>query len=119
MTEKDLILVNETAECLHSAAIIAGPEGTKAYGLPTDVEKCLDCGWRAFEQACGKQGELPPVQIVWWPTPEFSEESWVAECFSWEPAPGESGIIGRGKTPGAAMHQLAKAITSSPKGQRQ
>jgi hypothetical protein len=117
--EKDLQLVNEKAECLHSAAIILGPEGTKAYGLPTDVEKCLDCGWRAFEQACGKRVELPPVQIVWWEKTEKREAHWIVECFPGDLVPDEASLIGRGENPGEAMHNLAKEITSCLRGQRQ
>ena len=119
MSGKDLRLMSEKAECLHSAAIILGPEGTKAYGLPTDVEKCLDCGWRAFEQACGKRVELPPVQIVWWEKSAQRDAHWVAECFPGDLVPDEASLIGRGENPGEAIHQLAAAITFSLKGQRQ
>jgi hypothetical protein len=109
--EKNLKLVSEKAECLHSAAVILGPGGSKTYGLPTDVENCLDCGWRAFERACGKRVELPAVQIFWWEKTEQREAHWVVECFPGDLVPDEASIIGRGENPGAAMNNLARAIT--------
>lgn len=119
MDGKNLRLVSEKAECLHSAAVIAGPDGTKTYGLPTDADRCMECGWRAFEQAIGKRVELPPVQIVWWPTEDVSKGNWVAECFAWEPDANTASFIGRGETPGVALNQLAREITSSLNPQRQ
>ena len=119
MAGKDLQLISERAECLHSAAVIAGPDGTKAYGLSTDADRCLECGWRAFEQALGKRVELPPVQIIWWPTEKSEDGNWVAECFSWDPEPGEPSLVGRGNTPGEAMKNLAGIISSSLKDQPQ
>jgi hypothetical protein len=113
MESKNLQLVSEKAECLHTSMTVASPEGLRTYGLPVDGDHCLECAWRSFEQAVGKHIEMPPVQIVWWPSEDESLGNWVAECFSWEPAPGESSVIGRGKTVGAAVHQLAAKIRAS------
>jgi hypothetical protein len=118
MDSQELKLVSEKAECLHSAAVIQGPDGLRTYGLPTDADKCLQCAWRSFEQAWGKNSELPSVQIFYWPHSEDKEPHWVAEAFPEAEDAGVVSFIGRGATPGEAMFELGREITLSLRDQR-
>lgn len=111
MDGKELRLVSEKAECLHAAALIQGPDGLRNYGLPTDTDNCLECGWRAFEQACGKRVELPSVQIFYWTHSDNQPAHWVAESMPMDLIPDVPSVVGRGKTPGSAMLDLANQIT--------
>ena len=119
MNGENLQLVSEKAECLHTSMTVAGPNGLQTYGLPVDGDVCLECNWRSFIACFDASEKVPPVQIVWWPKngDDESDGNWVAECFSWEPAPGESSMIGRGTTAGAAMYQLLGKIRTSLKDQ--
>ena len=116
---KELKLVSEKAECLHSAAVIQGPDGLRTYGLPTDADHCLQCAWRAFEQACGKRVELPSVQIFYWTHSENQGPHWVVECFPEDLLDGVTSLVGRGATPAQAMFELSRTISSSLTDQRQ
>jgi hypothetical protein len=118
MDSKELKLVSEKAECLHSAAVIQGPDGLRTYGLPVDADQCLQCAWRAFEQSWGKNKELPSVQIFYWAHSDDKEPHWVVEAFPESEDAGIVSFIGRGATPGQALFDLSREITSSLRDQR-
>ena len=119
MEPKELKLVSERSECLHSSLMVAGPDGLRTYGLPVDRDDCLECAWRDFDQSCGKNIELPALQLFWWPHSPERPAHWVAEVMPIDLLPGVSSIVGRGKTPGSALFDVAAQIRTFLKDQHQ
>lgn len=112
MVEQELKVVAGEMKCQHSAATILGPDGVRYYGRPTATGNCLDCAWQAYEQSCGKNVELPAVQIFYWSHSEERPAHWVAEVMPLDLIPDVVSVVGRGSTPADAVNNLASQITS-------
>jgi len=110
MDSKELKLVSQKAECLHSSALIQTPDGLKSYGLPVDTDDCMQCAWRDFEQSVGKRVELPSMQIFWWNYSDDKEPHWVAEIMPLDLLPDVASIVGRGETPGKAIRDMSRQL---------
>lgn len=119
MSEQELKVVAGEMKCQHSAATIIGPDGVRYYGRPTAVDHCLDCAWQSYEQSCGKNVELPSVQIFYWSHSEERPAHWVAEAMPLDLIPDVPSVVGRGSTPAAAVSDLASQISFSLARRRQ